>query len=338
MKMTGIQEDNIENDEGHNSAQQARKSSKVDYTKYLIWIVVFAGAIAALVFFSKPSSNLYTTSIGGQAQITRAGQTLYLLANEPLYKGDTIVSTKGKTVLNFNTEDSSISLDEGTTIVIDFDAGNFSAQKSFRVLTGKASFQVQKQNLDQSMHVLTKAAALNTKGTEFSIAANDDSAIIELNRGLGIIINNQTGEKFELPEKYKVELQDENFPELASIGKVIIPKTLNFTLINPEDNSHIEKYFSLTNGPIIALSDLPQTGFDLRANVVNSAIISRLSFTLTSISGKIMSTFNDDTYPFSMTGGQAMKATPGTYILTTDIYTPKSTNPVHSTKFKFTLK
>ncbi|MCM8531980.1 MAG: hypothetical protein NE330_12520 [Lentisphaeraceae bacterium] len=135
------------------SSSQPKKKQKVDFGKYLVWLGVAAAFIVAFVFLSKPKSNLIVNTIGGQAQITRDGQTLYLVPGEAVFKGDKIASTKGDTTLLFNTEKSSITLPEGTTIVIDYPAEVQSQDKSIKVLTGKAKFNIQSQQAGQTMQV-----------------------------------------------------------------------------------------------------------------------------------------------------------------------------------------
>ena len=83
---------------------------KKNFSKYFIWVVAIAIVVVALIIISKPKSNLYVTSISGKPQLFRAGQTLYLLAGEPVYNGDKIVVSQGKAKLTFNSEQSSLEI------------------------------------------------------------------------------------------------------------------------------------------------------------------------------------------------------------------------------------
>ncbi|MCM8538230.1 MAG: FecR family protein [Lentisphaeraceae bacterium] len=330
------------------SSSQPQRKQKVDFTKYLVWLGVAAAFIVAFIFLSKPKSNLLVNTIDGQAQITRDGQTLYLVPGEAVFKGDKIVSTKGKTTLAFNTENSSISLPEGTTIVIGYPAEEQSQNKSIEVLTGKAEFNIQHQQAGQSMQVTSKAANVTVLGTDFHVGADDSSSTIEVNKGEVRILNNASDDQFDLPEKYGTTLSGKDFPEIKSLGKIGLPKVLSFSLIEPQSDKVLQKYINMQSGSEISLADLTEEGYNLRANVANASIVKHVKFTLTNNAGKTVMTRIENKTPYTMVGGlknsqithdfDGTKAVPGTYILTANVYTPKSGAPVYSAKFKFKIK
>ncbi|MCM8531981.1 MAG: hypothetical protein NE330_12525 [Lentisphaeraceae bacterium] len=102
------------------------------------------------------------------------------------------------------------------------------------------------------------------------------------------------------------------------------------------------KYVNLQSGTTLEISELINKQVKLRAHIANTSIVNRVKFTLTNNAGKIVTTSTQRQFPFTMVskfsdfGG--IKAVPGTYILTADVYTPKSGAPVYSSKFKFKIK
>ena len=322
---------------------------KKDFSKYIIWGVVAVVVVAALVILSKPTSNLYVTSISGKAQITRDGQTLYLVPGEPLYSGDKIVVTKGTAKFDFNSEVTSLDLQEGSTLHIAFNAGAMVNAKVFKVTSGQVNFKVQNQTADQSMQVLTENTKIDVIGTDFSVKEDESSSTIAVTKGLVSILNNASGDNFNLPEKYEVTVSGKKYPEIKSIGKTSLPKVIDYTVIDPEQNLPMDKYRKLAGGAQISMADLPASGYNFRANIANASIIKNVRFTLTNSAGKIIHSSTEESLPYTMAGigkGQATydydfnayEAKPGTYILTVDVFTPKSAAPAYSSKFKYTLK
>lgn len=319
--------------------------AKKGFSKYIIWAVAI---VAALAILSKPKSNLYVTSISGKPQLSRAGQTLYLIAVEPVYKGDKIVVNEGSVKLNLISEQSSVELKKGATIHIAYDAGAESNAKSFKVTSGTVKFSLQAQTEDKSININAGNTLIKTADADLEVSTDDENSTVSVLRGIATLCNSSSKDLVEIEEKYIAEFQNDSYANINSIGKTSLPKVLNYTVINPDTDLILEKYTALKNGAQISISDLPEAGYNLRANIANISIIKHVRFTLTDNAGRKIHTATSSSHPFALAGLKnsqagnydfnAYKVKPGTYLLTVDVFTPKSAAPVYSSKFKYTLK
>lgn len=321
-----------------------------NFSSFIIWGGVIVGTVAAVIFLSQPKSNLFVNSVSGKAQLSRSGQTLYLLAGEPLFKGDKIVVTEGSVDLYLDTEQSRIKIETGSTLHVNYDAAAKSLDKNFKVSSGLVKFFVQTQSEGQSLRVDTETTSITGSNVDFAVTSDGENSTVAVTKGKANITHNLSNDYILLEEKYIAEFSGNRFGSINSIGKTSLPKVLNYTVMNPETNELIEKYGALGNDAQISINDLAESGYNLRANIANTSIIKHVRFTLTDNAGRKIHSSSEAMPPYALAGMKsrsynkgdyefnAFESKPGTYILTVDVFTPKSVAPVYSSKFKYNLR
>ena len=255
---------------------------------------------------------------------------------------------EGSVKLDFTTEASSVELKNGSTHHINFDAGSKSPNKGLEISRGLVKFNLQAQTEEKSINISAGNTQVKTTDADLEMTAEGEKATVAVLRGKANLTNSASKDYVEMKEKFITEFQSDNYANINSIGKTSLPKVLNCTVINPYTDLILENYNALNNSTQISISDLPEAGYNLRANIANISIIKHVRFTLTDKAGRKIYTATETAHPFALAGLKnsqtgnydfnAYKVKAGTYLLTVDVFTPKSAAPAYSSKFKYTFK